>query len=400
MSKKSILKILQIDYECTGCGACISSCPKDALSLLYDNEGFYYPHLDSKRCIDCKLCEKACHVLNKDPRNEPSKNYTPFMVKSKDKNVLRNSSSGGAFSILSGVVLDQGGIVFGARYNFEAERLEHCSTDLCTIEELRKSKYIESYTGTIFKDVLFQLLNGRKTLFCGTPCQIEGLSHYLKQKNVDTTNLILVRILCHGVPANKYFTEYKHFEEKRFHSKLTSFDFRPKTQGWWSIDWKMSFQNGVIEQGYYNLYYYYYYYYLPNNLTLRKCCYNCKYINNETADFTIADFWGIKQYRPTPSDNEGVSLVLVHSSKADNLLQSISSVCECSQLPQSAVDYIYNSSFRNTELFQQRLAMSKQIAEKGFMKIAKDDLKNQIFKNRLFHFKDKLLKCLLRNSKI
>lgn len=390
------LRILQINTECTGCGACVSSCPKGALSLSYDKEGFYYPLLDQTRCVDCKLCDRACHVLGVTPAVEPSKNYRAFMLKAKDKSLLHDSSSGGAFSILSNQILSQGGVVYGARYNFESERLEHCSTDICTLESLRKSKYIESYLGKTFNEVNNKLKEGRKVLFCGTPCQVEGLHHFLKQKKTDIANLVSVRFICHGVPANKYFTEYKHYEEERFGSRMIAFDFRPKTQGWWSIDWKMSFQNGHIEQGYYNRYYYYLYYYLPNNLTLRKCCYNCNYLLNETADFTMADFWGIRNYRPVPKDNEGISLLLAHTPKALDLLHSASSTCNCSPLPQSAVDYIYESAKRQKNLLPQRLAMSSRIAQDGFMKIAKQDLRFEIFKYRTLHLKDRLFKAFLR----
>ena len=251
---KMALMILGIEETCTGCGACVSVCAKNALILKYNEEGFYYPQLDTGKCVDCKLCEKVCHVLNNKVPEKPSRNYEAYMLKAKDKNIVQRSSSGGVFSLLANEIIKQNGVVYGACYNFEKERLEHVSSDDCSLEELRKSKYIESYTGDIFKYVRQRLVEGRKVLFCGTPCQIEGLHKYLEVKRVATTNLLLVRFVCHGVPSNRFFTEYKHYEERKVDSKMISFDFRPKERGWRNSDWKMNFANGKEETG---RYYYY-----------------------------------------------------------------------------------------------------------------------------------------------
>ena len=380
------LRILQIRNTCTGCGACVSACTNEALTLRYDDEGFYFPQLDEQRCVRCHLCEKACHVLNVQHPQEPIRDFTPYMIKAKDNEVVQGSSSGGAFTLLAVEILKQGGVVYGARYDFDKERLEHCSTDQCSMDELRKSKYIESYMGRTCQEVKAHLDSGRNVLFCGTPCQIEGLHQYLKVQKADTTHLFLVRILCHGVPANQAFTEYKHYEEKKHGAAMTTFDFRPKINGWWSIDWKMAFKNGIVNQGIYNTYYYYYYYYRPDNLLLRRSCYHCDYMNTSTADVTIADFWGIKSYCPTKNDNHGISLLLAHSDKATRKLKDIEAFAQMEQLPQSAVDYIYRSAEKKVALFDQRLAIHDAIVSKGYLKIMKKAVRHDVIKYKVLAF--------------
>ena len=375
------LNILHIEDTCTGCGACVSSCPKHALTLSYNKEGFYYPQIDIDKCVNCHVCENTCHVLNAEVPSSPSLNYKAYMIKAKDKDVVRKSSSGGAFTLLANKILEDGGIVYGARYNFDKERLEHCSSDKCSMDELRKSKYIESYLGKTFKDVHEQLLTGRKVLFCGTPCQIEGLHYYLKTKKTDTSNLLLVRFICHGVPANQFFTEYKHYEEKRHKSKMISFDFRPKTNGWRSSDWKMTFANGSEEKGPYYYYYYYYYFQLSN--LLRRSCYSCKRVFHEIADITIGDFWGIHTYRPDNKDQEGISVMFLHNEKAESMLPLIQNNCSLEEIPLTAVKYIYREANDRSDKLLERKELCSEIQKQGYMPIAKKRLGALILKRKV-----------------
>ena len=342
------LKILNIKDTCTGCGACVSVCAKKALTLEYNEEGFYYPHLNPEVCVDCHLCEKACHVINKPIQEEISRDFTPYMLKAKDEELVRKSSSGGIFSLLANEILKTGGVVYGARYNFEKERLEHCSTDECSLDELRKSKYIESYLGNTFADVRKQLAGNRKVLFCGTPCQIKGLLTYLELRKTPTDNLLTVRFICHGVPSNKFFTEYKHWKEKKVGARMTSFDFRPKTRGWKS-----------------------------------SCCYDCKQLHEPIGDITIADFWGIRMYDANNKDNRGISLVLVQTEKAKEMLCSIKEHCTMEELPQSAIDYIYKDAPHKKKLLERRATMMREAIEIGYMPHAIKTLRSKIIKEKI-----------------
>lgn len=46
--------------ECCGCTACYSICPKNAINMIEDEEGFEYPKITSEKCIRCHLCIKIC----------------------------------------------------------------------------------------------------------------------------------------------------------------------------------------------------------------------------------------------------------------------------------------------------------------------------------------------------
>lgn len=98
--------------DCTGCSACYSICPKNAISMQPNDKGFCYPHIDENKCINCKKCENTCPVLNTGTFLTSLKDAYAFL--NYDEDVRYNSSSGGAFSALAKQIIMRGGIVFGA----------------------------------------------------------------------------------------------------------------------------------------------------------------------------------------------------------------------------------------------------------------------------------------------
>lgn len=64
LNKKSMEKPIPILYyrkeECCGCTACYAICPRGAISMVEDEEGFLYPQVDENKCIKCYMCLKTC----------------------------------------------------------------------------------------------------------------------------------------------------------------------------------------------------------------------------------------------------------------------------------------------------------------------------------------------------
>lgn len=49
--------------ECCGCAACFTVCPRQAISMVADEEGFDYPRIDRIKCVSCKICVKLCPLF-------------------------------------------------------------------------------------------------------------------------------------------------------------------------------------------------------------------------------------------------------------------------------------------------------------------------------------------------
>ena len=166
--------------RCSGCSACAATCPKSAIRMLSDCEGFLHPRVDVSQCVGCRLCEASCPVLSPyDPRLQEVEVYA---ARTKDAALRLASSSGGVFSLLARQILSRGGVVFGAACDLDTGIVRHvaaqCEDELSA---LRGSKYVQSDVRETYREAKAALEVGRDVLFSGTPCQIAALKHFLRK---------------------------------------------------------------------------------------------------------------------------------------------------------------------------------------------------------------------------
>ena len=50
--------------DCTSCQMCAAVCPKDAITIQLNENGFYRPYLDAEKCVDCGLCVRVCYKFD------------------------------------------------------------------------------------------------------------------------------------------------------------------------------------------------------------------------------------------------------------------------------------------------------------------------------------------------
>lgn len=237
-----------------------------------------------------------------------------YKFKHRDAEVNKNSSSGGAFTLLSDKIIEEGGLVYGCVLNdkFDAVHMRADSKELRN--KMRGSKYIQSNIFSSFDSVASDLRENREVLFSGTPCQIGAILNYLKNKNVSTDNLITVEVICHGVGSNRFFHDYIREKERHINSKAVEVKFRTKYRLGQKQDMSIKFANGKFYHAASTNLDWFYSIYLKN-LILRPSCYKCKFAQQErTADISIADCWGTNEL-------EAYSLIICNTDKGRDLLK-------------------------------------------------------------------------------
>lgn len=308
---------IQDKHKCSGCGACESICPVHAVSMVTDEEGFYYPKVNIEKCINCQKCQKQCPVLKCEQGNSIKIRNIAYAAKTMDEVTLKNSSSGGVFSEIARYVIEHEGVVFGASFD-EEFNVQHIN--IKHIDELTKiqgSKYVQSRIGHTYVEAKKYLDEGKMVFFTGTPCQIAGLYGFLNKKY---DNLYTQDIICHGVPSPMIWKKYVEFREEKALVKTRKVSFRDKSFGWkkYAICFEFTdckkYLKEISEDMYMRGF--------LKNIDLRPSCYQCSFKNpKRMSDFTLADFWGVEKVCPEMYDEQGTSLVMLNSSKGKKLFE-------------------------------------------------------------------------------
>ena len=301
--------------NCCGCNACYDICPKNAITLSTDIEGFWYPRVDIDKCINCGLCERTCPQLHIGASKKNDFEYPVcFAAIHKNIEVRFGSTTGGLFSALAEQMYREGGYVGGAIYNKDFSVSHFISNNPADLALLRQSKYSQSQTCGIYKEVKRLLMAGEKVLICGTPCQMAALRRFL---NKDYENLIIVDFICKSITSPKFYAKYLDYWERKVGSQLVSFKFKDKELGWRSLVKRFDFKNGKTmysraqDNDLYSMAYH-------GNIVSRPSCYFCQFKGfPRMSDITIADFWGVEKYAYLKDidDNAGTSAVMCNSSK-------------------------------------------------------------------------------------
>lgn len=301
--------------NCCGCNACYDICPKNAITLSTDIEGFWYPRVDIDKCINCGLCERTCPQLHIGALKKNDFEYPVcFAAIHKNIEVRFGSTTGGLFSALAEQMYREGGYVGGAIYNKDFSVSHFISNNPADLALLRQSKYSQSQTCGIYKEVKRLLMAGEKVLICGTPCQMADLRRFL---NKDYENLIIVDFICKSITSPKFYAKYLDYWERKVGSQLVSFKFKDKELGWRSLVKRFDFKNGKTmysraqDNDLYSMAYH-------GNIVSRPSCYFCQFKGfPRMSDITIADFWGVEKYAYLKDidDNAGTSAVMCNSSK-------------------------------------------------------------------------------------
>lgn len=313
MNSKSIpLNHIERVDNCCGCQACKQACPYDAIRMTGDKEGFLYPVIEVSKCRNCGICDHVCPELDLYSTDKDIPKIIACFRKDIKKRLI--SQSGGVFALVAEQVIHQGGVVFGAAYDKTWKVIHRHAKNELELLGLLGSKYVQSDVGSTFQSVKEYLEQKTLTLFSGTPCQVQGLKKYLRK---EYPNLITVDLICHGVSSpevwKKFLIEFTDGDRlinyvQKDKTKNDSVVYTLEKRGEEAYKYSINpFTKGYI-----------------NNFYLRPSCHNCSFKGvNRCSDITLGDFWGIDQFFPDFYDEYGISAVLLHTVKGQELMQRI-----------------------------------------------------------------------------
>jgi len=303
-----------LSERCMACTACVNTCKKKAIYMVIDEDGFYKPVIDERLCVGCKSCIRVCPEVEM-PINLNKVTPKNYVVWAQNE-VRENSSSGGAFYELAVSILLEKGSVYGCAWN-DGFLTEHIRiADLKELSKLQKSKYVQSDLGNIYLYVKRDLEDGKKVLFSGVPCQIAGLYKFL---GVNDNNLYTVDIICSGMGAVGVWKSYLE-ELIAKNGDIKSIDFRSKEFGWKCGPVLYSFKDGSELKNLHDIYMRTY----LSGMFRKEVCSDCNYAEfPRFADITIGDFWNIQKKNPEYDDNKGTSVLIVNSSKGEQLFEGL-----------------------------------------------------------------------------
>ena len=301
--------------KCCGCAACEAVCPKHCISMQSDEEGFLYPYVEKKSCIHCDMCDRACPITNK--IEKVSFVQKGYLIRHKDKEIRLDSTSGGAFTAFAETIIDRGGYVVGAALD-EQLKVKHIVVGTKkNLGRFRNSKYVQSNLQGIYSSVKKLLDDNKIVCFSGTPCQIEGLRSYLKK---DYKSLYCIDTVCRAVPSPGAFEKYKEYQENTFNDELVGVRFRDKYYGYSysTLNVKLrtkdsKYHRGIESDPWLRAFF--------SEMCDRPSCHQCVFRSQyRCSDITMWDCFNVHDFFQKWDDGTGVTRILVHTAKGQELL--------------------------------------------------------------------------------
>lgn len=370
---------ITVKEDCCGCGSCVQRCPKSCIAMVEDEEGFLYPKADESVCIDCGLCEQVCPIIHQSEERTPKAVYA---AKNLNENIRRQSSSGGVFTILAEEVIQEGGVVFGARFDANWDIVHTYTETVAGLAAFRGSKYVQSRIGNSFQEAEQFLKNGRKILFSGTPCQIAGLHKFLRK---EYPNLLTVDFICHGVPSPAVWREYlKEETARQWNSKngsktenvhIDEISFRNKRLGWRKFSFTLALSGKNKHGAERHILHASNKYHNPflkgflRDLYLRPACHHCCAKGfNSGSDITIADFWTMNKHLPKDDDAKGYSLLFWNRNNSCDLNKSC---IELKELNIKSIRLFNSTIYRSPKAHPNRKIFFTQYKKRSVIKLIK-----------------------------
>lgn len=329
MKKNNIYYTTVKNNLCVSCGICSAVCPAKCIKFDFI-EGQYIPVVDEERCIDCAKCNEvcSCHSSNyiKFNRNIEDKNKmyignikSCYNVKSINKEILRNSTSGGAITtVISKLLEDEkysyAFLIDDFNYSSFIETKMYKKGD--DLLKTSKSRYIPvSHENT----VEFMLKNrSEKIIIVGTSCVIQTILNVISIYKLNRDNYLFLGLFC---DRNLNYNIFKYFSDFNENYELDNLFFRTKESNGWPGTVKLEYKEGqsvflpaeerMLVKDYFQL----------------QACLYCIDKLNQVSDISFGD-----NYTGQDTCKNGSSTIIVRSKLGQEILNNLRNEFEMNEV--------------------------------------------------------------------
>ncbi len=317
---------------CIGCGTCVATCPKKALTLVEDKrKGIFFPKIEGA-CSHCGVCLKVCPGMSfskpQNPRLIKNNSYVGSYVKcyagyAKDPALRSAGSSGGLITSLANFALEAG-LVDGVLstkmdINNPLRPVPFVAKNKADLLLAAGSKYCPVSLNASITEILG---NSKNYLIVGMPCHLSGIKKAKEVLNV-SDDLIFFSLCCNHTPTFNA-TAYLLRKMQVPANALSSIRYRSKSHKNEQADkdckkFEYSFSAKLIDGSEKSV--------QSNNLSYWGLVFNrffwpnrciiCTDNLGEISDITFMDAW-LPEFS---SEKLGTSLIIVRSEKGQNLIK-------------------------------------------------------------------------------
>lgn len=315
--KKSIFA--ESPRSCTGCSACMTVCPADAISIVQNHEGFYSASVDNEKCVDCGLCQTVCsRFISPDSYSKRMVGCPVVGSYSISSEVQNSTTSGGIAYELSKWGLEHGYQVFGVQYNYDNDEAQGILINRVEdLELLKGSKYLQANISSSLSILMNEARKNpsNKYICIGTPCQIFGIRQLIERKKLNN-DFLLIDLFCHGVPSYNIWKPYIADIHKRI-GTFKKVNFRYKGNGWHQYTIRIEGEKDTYQEFAYKDTFYRFFF---DNIVLNTACFTCEMRKQFAAsDLRLGDFLG-KAYEHR---EDGISAALIVTEKGKLWMEKV-----------------------------------------------------------------------------
>ena len=298
--------ICEKESLCCGCGSCKSVCPTRAIAVDLDTYGFYRAKVDTDKCISCGKCIKVCPYKNSG-ENTGLKSAKLFSYVDSQANILKKSSSGGMGYRIAKIMFEKGYDIYGCTFDAVNHNAKHVLLKAGSSENELSVFQGSKYTQSNFAGNLQNVLDSDDSIVVfGTPCQIAGIRNLLRKND----NVILVDLICHGVPSYNLYKKYLEFLNRKGMNTdgLMETVFRYKEKGWreryiYNTDGTATYCESQDKDPYFIAF--------EHGFCYSQNCFECPWRDKSAADIRLGDYW----HQKYANNNTGISMVATFTDK-------------------------------------------------------------------------------------